>query len=106
MTDLPERLIVLLAEDDENDIFLAQRAFKRLGKGVRLLLVPDGDEVISYLRGDGKYAQRQSWPIPDVLFLDQSMPRISGTDVLCWIRNEPRFKALPVVIMSGGLSPS
>jgi len=106
MTAIPERLVVLLAEDDENDLFIVQRVFKRLGKAVRLIAVSDGDEVIAYLSGDGKYSDRQAWPIPNVVFLDQWMPRISGTDVLCWIRTEPRYRSLPVVLMSGGLSPA
>lgn len=106
MTALPHSLVILLADDNANDVLLIRRAFKRLGNLAQVITVPDGDAAIAYLRGDGVYTTRATWPLPDVVFLDQRMPRISGLDVLCWIRTEPRFACLPVVILSGALSPS
>ncbi len=99
-------LNVLLAEDDENDVFLIRRAFQRLGCLGRFMVVPDGTQVIAYLQGEGPYRDRSSWPLPGVLVLDCGMPRLSGIDVLCWLRSEPRFSKLPVVLCSGQFTPA
>ena len=99
-------LNVLLAEDDENDVILIRRAFKHLNCLGRLVVVPDGEQVLAYFQGEGKYSDRGSWPLPGVLVLDYGMPRLSGIDVLCWLRTEPRFSKLPVVLWSGGLPPA
>lgn len=100
------RLGVLLADDDGNDLFLIRRAFKSLGNSTLLTTVPDGEEAIAYLLGDGKYADRGRYPFPDVLVLDHRMPRLSGLGVLCWLRDDPRFAALPVLVFSLTLLPS
>ncbi len=98
-------LTVLLAEDDDNDVILIRRAFERLGLIRRLVAVADGEQIIPYLRAEGKYADRQSFPFPDLLLLDHRMPRLSGLDVLYWLRTEPRFERLPVLVLSNGLTP-
>ena len=98
-------LTVLLAEDDENDVILVRRAFGRLEHVARLLVLSNADTVIPYLRGEDQFADRQKHPLPDVLLLDQHMPRVSGLDVLFWLRTEPRFEHLPVVVLSNGFSP-
>lgn len=106
MTAIWHRLTILLAENDENDLALIRRAFDRLRSLVRLIVVPDGELAIAYLQGEGKFANRDKWPLPDVLLLDQWMPGTSGLDVLCWLRAEPRLASLPVAVISGGLSES
>jgi CheY-like chemotaxis protein len=99
-------LNVLLAEDDENDVILIRRAFKHLDCLGRLVVVSDGEQVLSYFQGEGPYSDRGLWPLPGVLVLDYGMPLLSGIDVLCWLRTEPRFSKLPVVLWSGGLPPA
>jgi CheY-like chemotaxis protein len=102
---LPSNFRVLLADDDENDTFLIERAFDRLGWSRPLAVLSDGEQVIDYLLGQDDYSDRSMWPVPDLLVLDHWMPRLSGIDVLKWIRRQPRFFRLPVVLLSGGLSP-
>ncbi len=104
MTTVPERLVVLLADDDRNDLFLLQRAFKRIGSIGRLVVVPDGETVLSYLKGEDQYAYRQAWPMPRLVVLDRWMPKMSGLEVLRWLRADARFVSLPVVLLSGCLS--
>jgi CheY-like chemotaxis protein len=106
MTANSNRLIVLLAEDDENDAILIRRAFRRLHSAAELTLIRDGEQVLAYLRGAGNFSDRVKWPVPDLLLLDHWMPRLSGLDVLCWIRAQPRYTSLPVVILSGGFPPA
>jgi CheY-like chemotaxis protein len=92
--------VILLADDDENDLLLIRRTIKRFDLAERLMAVSDGEHVIAYLEGDLRYADRDAFPLPDVVILDQSMPRWPGLDVLLWIRNSPRFEHLPVVMLS------
>jgi CheY-like chemotaxis protein len=100
------KLDVLLADDDENDVILIRRVFKHLDCVGRFLVLTDGEEVLEYLQGQGQYGDRNVWPLPGVVVLDKWMPRLSGIELLCWLRTEPRFAQLPVVLLSGSLAPS
>jgi CheY-like chemotaxis protein len=95
-----EELLILVAEDDENDLLLLRRAFKvgRLANPIRV--VRDGEEVIAYLKGETKYADRREYPLPALLLLDLNMPRKNGFEVLEWIRQEPGLNLLRVVVLT------
>ena len=91
---------ILLAEDDENDIFLMGRAFDRAGIPNPLFVVRNGQEAVDYLAGTGDYAQRDKHPLPGLLLLDLKMPWMDGFDVLKWLRTHPQFDQLPVVVLT------
>ena len=92
---------VLLVEDDLNDIFLVKRAFKMARIKNPLQIVTDGQEAISYLRGEGKYADREAYPLPKLIVMDIRMPRRSGFEVLEWVKdNRKPLHRIPVVIVS------
>jgi len=65
---------VLLVEDDLNDIFLVKRAFKIAQIENPLQIVTDGQEAINYLKGEGKYADREAHPLPKLMVMDIKMP--------------------------------
>jgi CheY-like chemotaxis protein len=96
---------VLYAEDDPNDVFMFSRAFKRATLPAELHTVHDGEEAIDWLDGNGKYADREKFPLPDILILDLKMPKKSGFDVLEWARSKKEFQKLPVVILSSSDVP-
>ncbi len=92
---------VLLVEDDLNDIFLVKRAFKMAHIQNPLQVVTDGLEAMAYLRGEGKYANREQYPLPKLIVMDIKMPRKSGFEVLDWVKGESRvLRRIPVVIVS------
>ena len=98
---------VLLVEDDLNDIFLVKRAFKMAKLPTPLQVVTDGVEAISYLRGDGKYADRDAFPLPQLIVMDIKMPRKTGFEVLAWVKgNELPIRRIPIVIVSSSNNPS
>lgn len=91
---------ILYAEDDENDVFFMQRAFKRADIPNPLCVVNDGREAVEYLAGEGGFADRDQHPMPCLVLLDLSMPRLTGHDVLKWIRAQPMTLALPVIVLT------
>ncbi|MEY2465898.1 MAG: hypothetical protein QOD03_419 [Verrucomicrobiota bacterium] len=66
-----------------------------------IIRVGDGDEVLAYLKGEGLYGNRQSFPLPGLLLLDLKMPRVDGFQVLEWIQTQPQLKNMLVVVLSG-----
>lgn len=97
---------VLLVEDDLNDIFLVKRAFKLTELDVPLQVVTDGQEAISYLKGDGKYADRTAHPVPHLIVMDIHMPRKSGFEVLEWVKRDGLLRRIPIVIVSSSDNPA
>ena len=91
---------ILLVEDEENDARLLDMAFKKNGILNPVHWAKDGLEAIAYLNGDGVYANRELHPFPEVLILDLKMPRLSGLELLAWIREHPDFKVIPTIIMT------
>jgi CheY-like chemotaxis protein len=91
---------ILLADDDENDIFLMGRAFDRAIIPNPLFVVHNGQEAIDYLSGAGQYGDRTQYPLPGLLLLDLKMPWMDGFDVLRWLRGQHEFDTLPVVVLT------
>ena len=85
---------ILLAEDDENDVFLLRRALEKAGLSDALVVARDGQEAIDYLSGNGRQH------LPGLLLLDLKMPRLDGFDVLKWLSTRPDLSDLPVVVLS------
>ncbi|MBE9063712.1 response regulator [cf. Phormidesmis sp. LEGE 11477] len=91
---------ILMVEDDSNDIFFIQRAFRQVNKTNPIRVVKDGEAAIDYLSGAGEYSDREQYPLPTLILLDLKLPRRSGTEVLKWLRQQPVIKRLPVVILT------
>jgi len=90
---------ILLAEDNPRDIELTLEAMSGNKLANKIDVVRDGVEVIEYLRCEGKYTERDKVN-PAFVLLDIKMPRMDGIEVLRFIRNDPKFKTLPVVILT------
>ena len=86
---------ILHVEDNPDDVMLMNLAFSRAGIAAKLHVVNDGDEAIAALengaRGGGT---------PVCVLLDVKLPRVSGLEVLAWIRKQPNLKRLPVILLT------
>jgi CheY-like chemotaxis protein len=91
---------ILLVEDNEDDVFLMKRALQGANVVNPLYVVEDGQEALDYLGGAGKFADRDKYPLPVVVFLDLKLPYISGHDVLAWTRRQKELEALVVIVLT------
>ena len=91
---------ILVADDDQNDVFFLRRAFQKSGLVNSMVHVADGQEAIDYLSGEANYNDRKKFPLPALLLLDLKMPKVDGFDVLTWLKSRPDFNSLPVVVLS------
>ncbi len=92
--------VFLLVEDDEDDAFFMKRAFRDAGLKNTLQIVNDGEQAIHYLAGENGFADRQKFPLPDMIFLDLKMPGLNGFDVLRWVRSKQRSNVKIAVLTS------
>jgi CheY-like chemotaxis protein len=97
---MPRNRTILVADDDQNDVFFLRRAFQKSGLEHSVVHVSDGQEAIEYLRGGSNYSDRARFPLPALLLLDLKMPKVDGFDVLNWLRGRADFKEMPVVVLS------
>jgi CheY-like chemotaxis protein len=96
---------ILLVEDSEDDVFLMKRALQKAGITNPLFVSEDGQDAIDYLSGAGPYTDRAQFPIPALVFLDLKLPQIRGHEVLAWIREQPHFHNLVVVVLTSSNEP-
>ena len=97
---MSEHAVILLAEDEEDYVLLIRHAFSRAKIPNPLHVVWNGQEAIAYLKGEGQYANRAEFPLPDLLLLDLKMPRVNGFEVLEWVRQQPSLAALRVLVLT------
>jgi CheY-like chemotaxis protein len=97
---MSEQAVFLLVEDSDNDAILIRRAFHKGNIVNPLQVVSSGEQAVAYLNGEGAFANRAEYPLPDLVLLDLKMPGIDGFEVLRWIRQQPTLKALRVVVLT------
>lgn len=91
---------VLLAEDNEEDIFLIRRAWQKCGIPNPLVVTNDGYQAIDYLGGQPPYTDRRRYPLPCLLLLDIKMRLLDGFEVLAWLQTRPGLRRIPAVMLS------
>lgn len=91
---------ILYVEDDENDALFLRHAWKKAGLGNPLQIVENGEQALHYLGGEGEFADRARFPMPILILLDLKLPKVSGFEVLKWIRKQPPVQTLPVIIFT------
>lgn len=93
---------ILQVEDDPNDVFLFRHAMKKAGVENPVQVASDGQAAIDYLRGAGKFADREKFPLPCLVLLDLKLPHVMGLDVLKWIREQPGTALIVVMLTASG----
>jgi CheY-like chemotaxis protein len=100
MTAQALAMTILVADDDPDDRALARDAFHEADVRNRLDFVEDGEELLAYLRHQGRYADAQAFPAPGLILLDLNMPRLGGREALAEIKSDPALRHIPIVVMT------
>ena len=96
MTDLKP---ILLVEDSPKDVELTLAALERCQLANAVVVARDGAEALDYLHGSGKFASREAGE-PAVVLLDLKLPKVDGLEVLEEIKNDPKLRHTPVVMLT------
>src|SRR5580658_9746429 len=93
---------ILAADDDPVAVNLLRELMKNLHCRNELHIVGDGAEALDFLQRRGAYADA---PCPNLVLLDMNMPRLSGFETLCAIKNDPDLCLIPVIMLSASSAP-
>ena len=94
------RATILHIEDDSDDVVLFEHACRKAGVKSDIQVVTDGQEALAYLQEAAGFENRDDYPIPTLIVLDIKLPRMSGFDVLAWMRKEKQLRRLPVIVLT------
>ena len=92
-----KRFDILLVEDNPADVYLIRECLTDRGIIPHLHVVSDGDEALKFLEKKQPFEDK---PSPKLVILDLNLPKMSGFQVLGFIKSDKRFKTIPVIILS------
>lgn len=94
---------ILLAEDNDGDVFLVRRALEKRGLPHELVLAHNGEEALMWL--DHHQSEKNGDARPDLILLDLNLPRVDGGQLLSHIRKSDTFSRTPVIVLTSSDSP-
>jgi CheY-like chemotaxis protein len=94
---------ILLVEDNEADEELAVHALRTNNLANQIHVAHDGEEALDFLFCRGEHNGRDFEKPPRLVLLDLKLPKVDGLEVLRQLKNDPRTKAIPVVILTSSL---
>lgn len=95
----------MLLDDSEGESLLVQQMLRDAGFAEPVYWIADPRVGIAYLTGEGEYADRRRFPLPEIILLDLSMPHIDGYQFLRWLRSQPEVAKTFVVVLTAELDP-
>lgn len=98
------RCSVIVAEDDDDDFLLTEKAFQESGWGNSVRRVLDGEELIGLLESEARGAPPRSRP-PLIVLLDLNMPRLDGRETLRRLKAHPVLRRVPVIVLTNSDLP-
>jgi CheY-like chemotaxis protein len=93
-------IVILLADDDEEDRMLACDALAESRLSNDITCVTDGEDLMDYLQRRGKYAPPYEAPRPGLILLDLNMPKKDGREALREIKSDPELRQISVVVLT------
>lgn len=98
---IPHREVdILLVEDSAEDMELTLHALRREHLANSIFTVRDGEEALEFLFCNGNHSQRKFDQPPRLVLLDLKLPKVSGLEVLKRIKQDPRTRLIPVVVLT------
>src|SRR5581483_11549065 len=93
---------ILLIEDNPGDARLTQEVLRESGASCKLTTMRDPEQALAQLRGEAANAPRL---IPEIIFLDLNLPKVSGLEIIEKIRSTEGLSHVPIVILSSTENP-
>jgi CheY-like chemotaxis protein len=93
-------IVILLADDDEEDRMLACDALAESRLSNDISCVTDGEDLMDYLRRKGKYSPPTEAPRPGLILLDLNMPKKDGREALREIKSDPELRQISVIVLT------
>lgn len=91
---------ILIVEDEEAHAELTRRAIRKAGHVNRIDVVSDGEQALDYLFHRGTFSEAERFPHPGLILLDINLPGMNGIEVLKCIKDTPRLKLIPVIMLT------
>jgi CheY-like chemotaxis protein len=91
---------ILLVEDNEDDVELTLRAFKKYNKNTKIKTVKNGEEALHYLINDKLQYDDDFSENPEFILMDINMPKITGIELLKLIKENEKTKLIPVIMLT------
>jgi CheY-like chemotaxis protein len=95
-----DEVSVLVVEDDADDYEFLEATLKGCCKKASIQWVQDGEQAVDYLFHKGEYQDETRYPVPDLVFLDIRLPKKNGLEVAKIIKEDPRLKRLPTIMLT------
>lgn len=92
--------LILLVEDSDIDFETTLRAFKKANMTNPVQRCEDGEEALDYLYQRNRYSEADKYPNPDLILLDLNLPGTDGREVLEEIKNDPKLRTIPVIVLT------
>jgi CheY-like chemotaxis protein len=93
-------IVILVADDDAEDRMLVKDALEESRLANHVNFVEDGEELMDYLRNQGKYTDKTLYPSPGLILLDLNMPRKDGREAVKEIKADPNLRIIPIVVLT------
>ncbi|MCK4882134.1 MAG: response regulator [Candidatus Omnitrophica bacterium] len=95
-----ESILILMADDDEDDRLMAKEALDEARLINKMDFVEDGEDLMDYLYRRGKYEELKDKPLPGLILLDLNMPRKDGREALKEIKADRKLQLIPIVVLT------
>lgn len=96
---------ILIVDDDPNDRLLIERAFRNVGVETSIHAVGSATEAMAYIKGLGKYTDRDAYRYPTFIMTDLEMPLADGLDLLRFVKENAEGGVIPTVVFSSSTNP-
>jgi CheY-like chemotaxis protein len=93
-------ITILMADDDPDDRALARDALVESRLRNEMVFAEDGQQLLDYLRRQGKFAPPAHAPRPGLILLDLNMPRMDGREALKEIKGDPELRRIPIIVLT------
>ncbi len=93
-------VVILLADDDADDREMTRKALAKNRLANAIFEVTDGEDLMAFLRREGRFAPPALAPTPGLILLDLNMPKKDGREALAEIKADPALRRIPIVVMT------